>query len=129
LTFFLLTVILATATNHRLVGHNAALAVSGTIALDGLFAAPVSGASMNPAHSFGPALVDGQLGTYWIGGGNGESKASGRHRDEREDQSGRTPAVDGYAACSTAPMANPARVPVVTTARNSSPLRTGPLSE
>jgi aquaporin Z len=66
LTFFLLTVILATATNHRLVGHNAALAVSGTIALDGLFAAPVSGASMNPARSFGPALVDGQLGTYWI---------------------------------------------------------------
>jgi aquaporin Z len=66
LTFFLLTVILATATNHSLVGHNAALAVAGTIALDGLFAAPVSGASMNPARSFGPALVDGQLGTYWI---------------------------------------------------------------
>jgi aquaporin Z len=66
LTFLLLTVILATATNHSLVGHNAALAVAGTIALDGLFAAPVSGASMNPARSFGPALVDGQLGTYWI---------------------------------------------------------------
>lgn len=66
LTFLLLTVVLATATNHSLVGHNAALAVGGTIALDGLFAAPVSGASMNPARSFGPALVDGQLGTYWI---------------------------------------------------------------
>ena len=66
LTFLLLTVILATATNHSLVGHNAALAVAGTIALDGLFAAPISGASMNPARSFGPALVDGQLGTYWI---------------------------------------------------------------
>ena len=66
LTFFLVTVILATATNHSLVGHNAALAVGGTIALDGLFAAPISGASMNPARSFGPDLVDGQLGTFWI---------------------------------------------------------------
>lgn len=66
LTFFLLTVILATATNHKLVGHNAALAVGGTIALDGLFAAPISGASMNPARSFGPALLDGRLGDYWI---------------------------------------------------------------
>ena len=66
LTFLLLTVILATATNHKLVGHNAALAVGGTIALDGLFAAPISGASMNPARSFGPALVGGQMGSYWI---------------------------------------------------------------
>jgi aquaporin Z len=66
LTFFLLTVILATATNHKLVGHNAALAVGGTIALDGLFAAPISGASMNPARSFGPALLDGHLADYWI---------------------------------------------------------------
>jgi aquaporin Z len=66
LTGLLLSVILATATDHHLVGHNAALAVSGTIALDGLFAAPISGASMNPARSFGPALLDSQLGTYWI---------------------------------------------------------------
>jgi aquaporin Z len=66
LTFFLLTVILATATNHKIVGHNAALAVAGTIALDGLFAAPISGASMNPARSFGPALVGGEMSTYWI---------------------------------------------------------------
>jgi len=66
LTFLLLTVILATATNHRLVGHNAALAVGGTIALDGLFAAPVSGASMNPARSFGPPLVSGQWKDFWV---------------------------------------------------------------
>jgi len=59
-------VILATATNHKLVGHNAALAVAGTIALDGLFAAPISGASMNSARSFGPDLVGGQMSTYWI---------------------------------------------------------------
>jgi len=66
LTFFLITVILATATNHKLLGHLAALAVGGTIALDGLFAAPISGASMNAARSFGPDLVGGQMSTYWI---------------------------------------------------------------
>ncbi len=66
LTFLLLTVILATATNHKLVGHNAALAVAGVIALDGLFAAPISGASMNPARSFGPALLGGRMDTFWI---------------------------------------------------------------
>jgi aquaporin Z len=66
LTFTLLTVILGTATNHKLVGHNAALAVGGTIALTGLFAAPISGASMNPARSLGPFLVAGQLADAWI---------------------------------------------------------------
>jgi aquaporin Z len=66
LTFTLLTVILGTATNHKLVGHNAALAVGGTIALTGLFAAPISGASMNPARSLGPFLVAGQLTDAWI---------------------------------------------------------------
>lgn len=66
LTFLLLTVILATAANYRIVGHNAAIAVGGTIALDGLFAAPVSGASMNPARSFGPAIVSGHLQDLWV---------------------------------------------------------------
>lgn len=66
LTFFLVTVILATAANFRLVGHNAAIAVGATVALDGLFAAPVSGASMNPARSFGPALASGHLTNLWI---------------------------------------------------------------
>jgi aquaporin Z len=66
LTFLLITVILATATNHKSIGHNAALAVGATIALDGLFAAPLSGASMNPARSLGPAVVGGYLDTYWI---------------------------------------------------------------
>jgi len=66
LTFSLLTVILATATNHKIVGHNAALAVAGTIALDGFIEAPISGASMNPARSFGPPLVGAHLDTYWI---------------------------------------------------------------
>ena len=66
LTFLLVTVILATAANRKIVGHNAALAVAATIALTGLFAGPISGASMNPARSFGPALVSGQLGDLWI---------------------------------------------------------------
>jgi aquaporin Z len=66
LAFILVTVILATAANYKVVGHNAALAVAATIALDGLFAAPISGASMNPARSLGPALVSGKLGDVWI---------------------------------------------------------------
>jgi aquaporin Z len=66
LTMLLVTVILGTAHDSRLVGHNAALAVGGTIALTGLFAGSVSGASMNPARSFGPALVGGHLSTMWI---------------------------------------------------------------
>lgn len=66
LTFLLVTVILGTATNHRLTGPNAAIAVGGTIALLGLFAGPISGASMNPARSLGPFLVSGQLADAWI---------------------------------------------------------------
>jgi len=66
LTFLLVTVILATATNKGLVGHNASIAVGGTIALCGLFADPVSGASMNPARSLGPVLVSGYLNDAWI---------------------------------------------------------------
>ena len=58
--------ILAAAANYKVVGHNAALAVGATIALDGLFAGPISGASMNPARSFGPALVAARLGDVWI---------------------------------------------------------------
>lgn len=66
LTFLLLTVILATATSHSIVGNNAALAVGATIALDGMIGVPVTGASMNPARSFGPALLSGTLGTFWM---------------------------------------------------------------
>lgn len=66
LTFLLVTVILATAANAKVVGPNAALAVGATVALDGLFAGPISGASMNPARSFGPALISGHLSTTWI---------------------------------------------------------------
>jgi|SRR5579859_1931547 len=66
LTFILVTVILATAANYKVVGHNAALAVGAAIALDGLFAGPISGASMNPARSLGPALVAARLDDVWV---------------------------------------------------------------
>ena len=66
LTFFLITVILAASASYKIAGHNAALAVGATIILDGLFAAPISGASMNPARSLGPAVVGDQLGSVWL---------------------------------------------------------------
>jgi len=66
LSWLLITVIPGTATRNRLIGPNAAIAVGGTIALCGLFAAPISGASMNPARSLGPALVGGATGHLWI---------------------------------------------------------------
>ena len=66
LTWLLVVVILGTADRHRIVGPNAALAVGATIALCGLIALPIEGASMNPARSAGPALVTGDLGNLWI---------------------------------------------------------------
>jgi aquaporin Z len=66
LTFGLVSVILGSASGARNVGHNAALAVGGYVALAGLWASPVSGASMNPARSLGPALVSGDLTDVWI---------------------------------------------------------------
>ncbi|QBD76605.1 hypothetical protein EPA93_11555 [Ktedonosporobacter rubrisoli] len=66
LTFILVTVVLGVAPKGELVGNNMAISVGGTIALCGLFAGHISGASMNPARSFGPYLVSGQLGEVWI---------------------------------------------------------------
>jgi len=66
LTWLLVVVILGTADRHRIVGPNAALAVGATIALCGLIALPIEGASMNPARSAGPALVSGDLSHLWI---------------------------------------------------------------
>ncbi len=66
LTFFLMLVITAVATDDRAVGNAAALAIGGTVALAALVGGSISGASMNPARSLGPALVAGQLGGIWI---------------------------------------------------------------
>jgi aquaporin Z len=65
LTGGLVTVILGTASAAQNVGTIGALGVGGYIALAGLWAAPVSGTSMNPARSFGPALVSGDWHGYW----------------------------------------------------------------
>jgi aquaporin Z len=66
LTGGLVSVILGTASQAQNVGPLAALGVGGYIALAGLWAAPVSGVSMNPARSFGPALVSGDWHAYWV---------------------------------------------------------------
>lgn len=66
LTTFLVSVIIGTATDSKVVGPNAGIAVGATIALCGLFADPISGASMNPARSLGPAIVSGKLDSAWI---------------------------------------------------------------
>jgi aquaporin Z len=66
LTALLISVILGTASAAQNVGAIAALGVGGYIALAGLWAAPVSGVSMNPARSFGPALASGYFTSYWV---------------------------------------------------------------
>ncbi len=66
LTATLVSVILGTASGAQNVGAIGALGVGGYVALAGLWAAPVSGASMNPARSFGPALVSGDWSSYWV---------------------------------------------------------------
>jgi aquaporin NIP len=66
LTAFLMFVIMAVATDTRAVGAAAAIAIGGTVALDALFGGPVTGASMNPARSLGPALAAGRWQDIWI---------------------------------------------------------------
>jgi aquaporin Z len=66
LTFLLVSIVLGTASDRKITGPNAAIAVAFTIAMAGLFAAPISGSSMNPARSLGPAIVDGNLTDQWI---------------------------------------------------------------
>jgi aquaporin Z len=66
LTSGLVSTILGTASGARNIGSNGALAVGGYIALAGLWAAPVSGASMNPVRSLAPDLVRGDMSTTWV---------------------------------------------------------------
>jgi len=66
LTAFLMFVIMAVATDTRAVGAAAAIAIGGTVGLDALFGGPVTGASMNPARSLGPALAAGQWTDIWV---------------------------------------------------------------
>ncbi len=66
LSAFLMFVIMAVATDTRAVGAGAAIAIGGTVGLDALFGGPITGASMNPARSLGPALVSGELTDLWL---------------------------------------------------------------
>ena len=66
LTFFLMFVITSVATDTRAVGEAAAIAIGGTVGLAALVGGPVSGASLNPARSLGPAVAAGEVGSLWI---------------------------------------------------------------
>lgn len=66
LSAVLMFVIMAVATDTRAVGAAAAIAIGGTVVLDILVGGGVSGASMNPARSFGPALVSGAWSDFWV---------------------------------------------------------------
>jgi MIP family channel proteins len=66
LTAVLMIVILAVATDTRAAGSLAAIAIGGTIGLEALVLGPITGASMNPARSLGPALAAGDFTSLWI---------------------------------------------------------------
>jgi aquaporin Z len=66
LTMGLVSVILGTASGAQQVGLFGAIGVGGYIALAGLWASPLSGASMNPARTFGPDVVSANFSDYWV---------------------------------------------------------------
>ena len=66
LTAALMFVIISVATDVRAWGSGAALAIGGTVALNAMFAGPITGASMNPARSLGPALAAGTWQDFWL---------------------------------------------------------------
>ncbi len=66
LTLILMFVIIQVSTGSKEVGMMAGLAIGCTVLLEAMFAGPISGASMNPARSLGPALVSGNLISVWV---------------------------------------------------------------
>jgi aquaporin NIP len=66
LSFVLMFVIIAVATDDRVVKGFAGLAVGLTVGMDAMMGGPLTGASMNPARSFGPAVAGGGWTAHWI---------------------------------------------------------------
>ncbi|OJJ14601.1 aquaporin [marine bacterium AO1-C] len=66
LTYFLMLVILMVSQNTPDVGQYTAIAVGAVVLLEALFAGPITGASMNPARSIGPAIVAGNFKSLWV---------------------------------------------------------------
>ncbi|GMN43473.1 hypothetical protein TIFTF001_012674 [Ficus carica] len=66
ITFYLMFVVSGVATDNRAIGELAGLAIGATILLNVMFAGPISGASMNPARSLGPAIVSNEYKGIWI---------------------------------------------------------------
>lgn len=66
MTFLLVFVIFGSAVHGMAVKGFAGIAIGAAIALDALFGGPISGASMNPARSLGPAVIAGDLSAQWI---------------------------------------------------------------
>ncbi|KAL6627232.1 hypothetical protein ACP70R_030958 [Stipagrostis hirtigluma subsp. patula] len=66
ISFYLMFVVSGVATDNRAIGELAGLAVGATVMLNVLFAGPITGASMNPARSLGPAFVAGRYRGIWV---------------------------------------------------------------
>jgi aquaporin NIP len=66
LTFILMLVILSVSTGAKEKGITAGIAIGAVIAMEAMFAGPISGASMNPARSVAPAVVSGHLENLWV---------------------------------------------------------------
>jgi MIP family channel proteins len=66
LTFLLMMVIMGAAVDAKAVKGFAGIAIGATVGLEAMFGGPISGASMNPARSFGPALLAGAWGDHWV---------------------------------------------------------------
>ncbi|MCH9655394.1 MAG: MIP family channel protein [Planctomycetes bacterium] len=66
LTWMLMFVVLCVSTGAKETGILAGVAIGSVIALEAMFAGPISGASMNPARSLAPALVSGNLQSLWL---------------------------------------------------------------
>ena len=66
LTFLLVFVVFATAIDPKGIGNLAPLAIGLAVLVDHLVGVPLTGASMNPARSLGPALLSGEWANHWV---------------------------------------------------------------